>query len=147
MNNVLSPHYHQEGLICSETDGLYLVYSPRNNVNLLLRKERDGLLGMWIKFSGESINGELTPHTEYEVITAKLITIPTDEYILVRCLVEFPKTLQEQAISKGFSNAISDPHHLTYHDHLGKSAIAIVACSVKYCKASTNEQWKILHIY
>jgi len=68
-------------------------------------------------------------------------------FIKVRCVVYFPINLLGKAGSREFAADISDPYHLIYQRHCGKTATAVLGCPIDHSKHSTQGQWQILHIY
>uniref|UniRef100_A0A183CIJ9 H/ACA ribonucleoprotein complex non-core subunit NAF1 n=1 Tax=Globodera pallida TaxID=36090 RepID=A0A183CIJ9_GLOPA len=122
----------EEGLVCSQNEKHFLVYSLGNQwlVRLDKRKsEGKAILGMWIQFQVREEGGSKFAEN-FNFIPQRVHATPTPDFVLVRSRLQVPRVLQlsETPWCEELRTNVIDEHGQLKREHYGKTVSATIGC-------------------
>uniref|UniRef100_A0A914HQK8 BAH domain-containing protein n=1 Tax=Globodera rostochiensis TaxID=31243 RepID=A0A914HQK8_GLORO len=140
----------EEGLVCSQNEKYFLVYSPGNQwlVRLDKRKsEGKAILGMWIQFQVREEGGSKFAES-FNFIHQKVHATPTQEFVLVRSRLQVPRVLQlsETPWCEELRTNVLDEHGQLKREHYGKTVFATIGCPSQMPGNSHGARWLLLNV-
>ncbi|KAL3120748.1 hypothetical protein niasHT_008040 [Heterodera trifolii] len=143
-----------EGLICSQNETHFLVFSPGRRWLGRLDKAKCGkdsasILGMWIQFKIKNKAGMKFVDTRFNFTRQKIIATPTGDYVLIRCRLSVPPFLEvnETPWCEELRTNVIDKAEILKQEHYGKTILAVIGCPAQVVdEDSYILKWQLLSV-
>ncbi|KAL3120728.1 hypothetical protein niasHT_008020 [Heterodera trifolii] len=143
-----------EGLICSQNETHFLVFSPGRRWLGRLDKAKCGkdsasILGMWIQFKIKNKAGMKFVDTRFNFTRQKIIATPTGDYVLIRCRLSVPPFLEvsETPWCEELRTNVIDKAEILKQEHHGKTIRAVIGCPSQVVNEDSDIlKWQLLEV-